>query len=116
MTLRHDAFISYSHAADSRLAEALERGLEKLAKPLLKLHALDVFRDQTSLTASPALWPGIVTHLSVSDWFLFLASPTSAASVWCGKEVQWWLENRSPNRMLMLLTEGDITWDAAARF
>ncbi len=115
MALRHDAFISYSHAADSPVAEALERGLEKLAKPLLKLHALDVFRDQSSLTASPALWPSIVTHLSASDWFLFLASPTSAASVWCGKEVQWWLENRSPNRMLMLLTDGDITWDAAAQ-
>jgi WD40 repeat protein len=115
MALRHDAFISYSHAADSPVADALERGLEKLAKPLLKLHALDVFRDQTSLTASPALWPAILAHLSVSDWFLFLASPTSAASVWCGKEVQWWLENRSPDRMLMVLTEGDIMWDAAAR-
>ena len=114
--LWHDAFISYSHAADSSVAEELERGLEHLAKPLLQLRgALDVFRDQTSLTASPALWSGIVAHLSVSDWFLFLASPASAASVWCSKEVQWWLENRSPDRMLMLLTEGDIVWDSAAR-
>lgn len=115
MALKHDAFISYSHAADSPLAEGIESGLEKLAKPLLKLHALDVFRDQTSLTASPALWSGIVAHLSVSDWFLFLASPVSAASIWCGKEVQWWLENRSPERMLLLLTEGCIAWDACTQ-
>ena len=115
MAARHDAFISYSHAADTRLAEALERGVEKLAKPLLKLRALDVFRDQTSLTASPGLWTGIVAHLSASDWFLFLASPASAASVWCSKEVQWWIENRSPERMLVLLTEGDIAWDASAQ-
>jgi WD40 repeat protein len=115
MALRHDAFISYNHAADSPLAEGIESGLERLAKPLLKLHALDVFRDQTSLTASPALWSGIVAHLSVSDWFLFLASPASAASIWCGKEVQWWLENRSPERMLLLLTEGCIAWDAGTQ-
>ena len=115
MALRHDAFISYSHAADTPLAAALERDLEKLAKPLLRLHALDVFRDQTSLTASPSLWSGIVAHLSVSEWFLFLASPASAVSVWCSKEVQWWLENRSPDRMLMVLTEGDIAWNPGAQ-
>lgn len=115
MALRHDAFISYSHSADGKLAAALERGLEKLAKPLLKLRALDVFRDQTSLTASPALWPGIVSHLSVSEWFLLLACPASAASIWCNKEVQWWLDHRSPERLLVLLTEGDIAWNSDAR-
>ena len=115
MALRHDAFISYSHAVDGKLAAALENGLEKLAKPLLKLRALDVFRDQTSLTASPALWHGIVAHLEVSEWFLLLASPASAASIWCNKEVSWWLEHRSANRMLVLLTEGDILWDPVKR-
>ena len=115
MAFRHDAFISYSHAVDGKLATALEHGLEKLAKPLLKLRALDVFRDQTSLTASPALWPGIVAHLEVSEWFLLLASPASAASIWCNKEVSWWLEHRSANRMLVLLTEGDILWDPVKR-
>ena len=112
MAVRHDAFISYSHAADGKIAPAFQRGLEKIAKPLLKLRALDVFRDQTSLTASPALWPGIVGHLSASDWFLLLASPASAASVWCVKEMQWWLDNRSSDRLLILLTEGEIVWDA----
>ena len=41
---RHDAFLSYSHA-DAPIARELERGLEKLAKPLLKLRVLDIFRD-----------------------------------------------------------------------
>src|SRR5580765_1848188 len=54
----HNAFISYSHAADGKFAPALEQGLEKIAKPLLKLRALDIFRDESSLTASPGLWPG----------------------------------------------------------
>lgn len=115
MALRHDAFISYSHAVDGKLAAALENGLEKLAKPLLRLRALDVFRDQSSLTASPALWPGIVQHLEVSEWFLLLASPTSAVSLWCNKEVTWWLEHRSANRLLVILTEGEILWDPTRR-
>ena len=55
MVTSHNAFISYSHAADDNLASSVEAGLEKLAKPLLKLRALDVFRDESSLTASPAL-------------------------------------------------------------
>jgi len=45
MNMRHDAFISYSHADDRPLADDFEQGLEKLAKPLLKLRAMDVFRD-----------------------------------------------------------------------
>ncbi len=114
MAISHDAFISYSHSADRELAPALERGLEKLAKPLLKLRALDVFRDETSLTASPALWPGIVDHLAGSEWFLLMASTASAASPWCNKEVLWWLENRSVDRMLLIVTEGEIAWDSAA--
>lgn len=111
MAISHDLFISYSHLADARLASALEQGLEKLAKPLLKLRALDAFRDQTSLTASPGLWPGIVEHLSGSSWLILLASPASAASSWCNREILWWLENRSPDRLLLILTEGDILWD-----
>ena len=64
----HDAFISYSHAADGKFAPTLEQGLEKIAKPLLKPRAHDVFRDESSLTANSGLWPGIVGHLSASDW------------------------------------------------
>ena len=33
MSTKHDAFISYSHSADSKLAKAIEQGIERLAKP-----------------------------------------------------------------------------------
>ncbi|HEX9937163.1 MAG TPA: hypothetical protein VGB15_08565, partial [Longimicrobium sp.] len=55
----YDAFISYSHAADGQLAPRLEEGLERLAKPLLRPRALNVFRDATGLSATPELWPTI---------------------------------------------------------
>ena len=111
----HDAFISYSHAADASLAAALEAGLEKLAKPTLKLRAMDVFRDQTSLSANPGLWSGIVEHLQDSRWFLLFASRDSAASFWCEKEILWWLENRGSDQLLIVLSSGEIVWDRASR-
>ena len=113
MTSKHDAFLSYNRA-DERLAAALESGLESLAKPLLKLRALDVFRDRTGLTG-PLLWPALVEHLEGAQWLLLLASPASAASPWCLKELQWWLETRGADRIMILLTEGEITWGAALR-
>lgn len=51
----YDAFVSYSHAADGRLAPALQAGLQSLAKPWYRRRALRVFRDRTSLSASPEL-------------------------------------------------------------
>ena len=111
MTLHHHAFISYSHAADARLAPAFEDGLERIGKPLLRLRGLDVFRDGSDLSASPGLWSGIVAHLEAAEWLLFFASPQSAASPWCGEEVAWWLTNRSVDRLLIVLTAGEIVWD-----
>ena len=61
-----DAFMSYSHAADGQLAPALQRGLHKLGKAWYRKRALRVFRDKTSLSANPALWPSIERALSES--------------------------------------------------
>ncbi len=116
MANTHDAFISYSHQADGELATSIESGLERLAKPLLRLRAMDVFRDQTSLTASPALWPSIQEHLAGSKWFILLACPASAQSPWCAKEVTWWLENRGVDTLLIVLTDGELRWDPTASY
>lgn len=56
---RYAAFISYSHSADGALAPALQDGLQRLAKPWNQRRILEVFRDQTGLAVSPALWPSI---------------------------------------------------------
>ena len=114
MVEEHDAFISYSHGADGTLAADFERGLERLAKPTFRLRAMDVFRDKSSLAAAPGLWSGIESHLSGSRWFLLIASPGSAASPWCNKEIEWWLDNRGASEILFILTDGEIVWDAAA--
>src|SRR5712692_3776291 len=111
----YKAFISYSHAADSRLAPALESALHQLARPWYKVRALRVFRDQTNLAATPALWTTIQQALGASEYFILLASPEATGSKWVLREIQQWLGHRSPKELLLVLTQGEIVWDPAAR-
>jgi WD40 repeat protein/tetratricopeptide (TPR) repeat protein len=110
----YSAFVSYSHAADGKLAPAVQHALHAFAKPWYKLRSLRVFRDKTSLSATPGLWPSIQQALSQSEWFLYMASPQAAQSSWVQQEIAWWIEHRSCEKMLILLTDGDVFWDTAA--
>ena len=111
---KYHAFISYSHAADGRLAPALQTGLQQFAKPWYRLRALRVFRDQTGLSVTPELWSAIETALGQSNYFLLLASPQAAQSKWVEQEVDWWLAHRSAKQLLIVWTDGDVLWDSAA--
>ena len=111
--IRYDAFISYSHAADSHLVASVQYALQRLAKPWYRLRSMRIFRDQTSLAASPGLWSAIEAALSTSRYFLYIATPQAAQSPWVAREVQWWLTNRSADHLLIVLTEGEIAWSQA---
>ena len=39
-----------------------------------------------------------------------MASPTAAQSKWVNREVAWWLANKTPQRLLVVFTEGEFTW------
>ncbi len=112
--MSYDAFISYSHSADGLLAPAVQEGMQKLAKPWNKRRALRVFRDDTGLSANPALWTSIVAALDESSWFVLFLSPAAANSEWVDKEVAHWLANHPRENILPVLTEGDLVWDTAA--
>jgi WD40 repeat protein len=107
---RYDAFISYSHQRDHRLAEALQIELQSFARAWHRPRALRVFRDATDLRAAPGLWPTIEQALERSDWFVLMASPASAGSAWVRREVAWWAAHRPMSRFLIALTDGDIKW------
>ncbi len=109
----HKAFVSYSHAADGQLAPALHSALHRFAKPWYRLRAIDVFRDKTNLSVDPGLWPSIEKALGGSEFFVLLASPEAATSVWVAREVSYWLETAPLDRLLIVLTDGDLVWDAA---
>src|ERR1700738_4561549 len=78
----YDAYISYSHAKDKPIAAALQSVVQKLGKPWYRRRALRVFRDDTSLSATPHLWPAIEQALAQARFFILLASPQAAASKW----------------------------------
>jgi hypothetical protein len=62
-----------------------------------------------SLSATPHLWPSIETALGQSRLLILLASLEAVA-----KEVEYWLEHKSPDRLFIGLTDGELAWDGAA--
>ena len=112
--MKYHGFLSYSRAADGKLAPALQQSLHSLARPWYRFRLIHVFRDLTSLSANPELWGSIEAALADSEHFLLMASPEAAGSKWVRQEVKWWLANRPVNKLLIILTDGEARWDAAA--
>ena len=65
--IHYKAFISYSHAADARLAPALDSALRRIGKPWYRPAPFRIFLDQFALSANPALWHVIEAALASSD-------------------------------------------------
>ena len=110
----YDAFISYSHRLDATIAARLQSELQRFAKPWYRMRALHVFRDQTSLAASPHLWTTIEQALADSRWLILMASPESAGSPWVAREIAWWRAHRPISHLLVAVTAGDLAWDERA--
>ena len=93
----------------------MRSGLRRFATPWRVLlltnpvRSLRIFQDTASLSANPELWPTIERALMASEWFVLLASPDAAAFPWVGKEVTFWCRHKSPARLLIVQTAGEIT-------
>jgi WD40 repeat protein len=74
-----------------------------------------VFIDKASLSANPGLWTTIEATLSDSEFFILMASPRAAQSVWVQREVERWLALGRADHLLMVLTDGEIVWRPDAR-
>ena len=105
-----DAFISYSHSADTDLAPALRDGLHRLAKPWHHKRAMRVFLDDASLSADPTLWTPIAQAIDSASGFVALLSPEAAASVWVNREIRQWVARCGSDRLFPVLTRGELVW------
>src|SRR2546430_2529898 len=76
--------------------------------------AMNVFRDETNLSASPELWPEIERRLARSRWFVLIASPKSADSPWVQREIAWWLTQRGTSQLIIALADGNVSWPPGA--
>ncbi|MFN7980948.1 MAG: TIR domain-containing protein [Vicinamibacterales bacterium] len=94
-----------------RPRSSLEADLQRFAKPWYQIRALRIFRDASNLNLSPNLWSGISEALASASHVIYLASPQAAASKWVEKEVEYWLTNRDVARLIIVVTDGDISWD-----
>jgi hypothetical protein len=115
VNVQYHAFISYSHAADGLLAPRLQSALQSFARPWNRRRALEIFRDETGLTANPGLWSSIAAALDNAEWFVLLASPESAQSPWVNREIEHWCQRRDPARILAVVTGGEWVWDVDAQ-
>ena len=112
---RYDAFLSYAHESDARVADRLRWGLQRLGRPFWRTSPrLRVFLDKTTMSANSALWPSICSALDRSEWFVLLASPASARSRWVGRELERWLATKPVDRLLVVVTDGTVVWDDEA--
>lgn len=108
---RYDAFISYNHAADARLAPVVESALQRLAKPWYKLRAISVYRDASDTGLTPSLWGTVQRRLTSTNWLILFACPESAASHWCEQESTHWCATKGTDNVLLVLTGGELLWD-----
>jgi tetratricopeptide (TPR) repeat protein len=109
----YHAFISYSHEEGARKARRLHQALLRFASPWYRRRSLRLFLDDANLPASPSLWESIRRALEDSEYFIFLASPSAAESPWCRKEIRFWLDQKGPDSIVLVLLSGTIAWDAA---
>jgi tetratricopeptide (TPR) repeat protein len=110
----YDAFISYSHARDVSIASRLQSQMQRLGKPWYRLRALRIFRDDTSLSASPSLEPSLLVALGQTRYLILLASPEAAQSKWVHDEVEFWLEHKGTDTLLLAMSAGELAWDSNA--
>jgi hypothetical protein len=113
---KYHAFISYSHQDNGAIAPYIQRAIENIGKPWYKPgRLLNIFRDETNLSASPELWKPIEEALYASENFILLASPLASSSKWIAKEINTWKDIQGAKngieRLFIVLTHGEIKWD-----
>ena len=108
--LLYDAFISYSRHADSTIAKLIQSEVQRLGKPWYRRRSLRLFRDDTNLAANPSLWQSIELTLDSSRFLIVLCSPQAAQSTWVKREIEYWLVNKSIEKILLVVTGGKATW------
>lgn len=109
--MKFNAFISYSHAADGKMASALQHALIRYAIPWYKRSKLNIFVDESDLSVTPHLWDNIEKSLSEAEYLIYMASVESRQSKWVNKELDYWINHKPINKLIIVVTDGEVVWD-----
>lgn len=112
--MKYEAFISYRHGEiDEKVATQIQKEIEKyklpgkIAKLTGKKRIGRVFRDADELRASSDLSAVIKEALDESEWLFVICSKRYQESVWCMSEVEYFLEIRDRDHIIVILVEGE---------
>ncbi len=110
----YNAFISYKHAPeDNRVAEAVQRGLERfhIPKKIQKKTGMKriqrVFRDKDELPITSNLSGTIAYALEHSDYLIVICSTNTKESMWVPREIEYFLRNHTKQQILTVLVNGE---------
>lgn len=105
-----DIFISYAHADGSRVAEALQRRLERFALPFFAGRSVRVFRDSSTVAATSDLDDTILQAVDRSRFFVLVATPTSRRNHWPKRETTRYIETHGTATVALVLGNGKLPW------
>ena len=114
MAYTYSAFISYRHLpADIEAAKAVQSALETYRIPadirrktgVKKLNRC--FRDQDELPLADDLGASIEKALQESEWLVVICSPDLPGSVWCLREVDYFISLGRKDHIIPVLIAGE---------
>lgn len=112
MERKYTAFISYRHKPlDIQVAEKLHTMIERyrIPKALRKdgrKHLGLVFRDRDELPLSNNLTEDIYDALDHSEFLIVICTPDTPKSLWCQREIQYFIDHHGRDRILTVLAAG----------
>jgi hypothetical protein len=51
--------------------------------------------------------------MDASRYFVLIASPEAASRPWVNKEIAYWLDNNTPETLIIVAAQGEVSWDRA---
>ena len=114
MEYHYKAFISYRHAElDTKVAVEIQNRIERYIIPgsirrELGIRSIGrVFRDKDELPSTSDLNDNIKNAITNSEYLICICSPRYIESIWCQKEIEFFLESHDKHHILTVLAEGD---------
>lgn len=112
--MKYAAFISYRHGGiDEKVGMQIQHDLErykipsKIAKSIGKKNLGKVFRDADDLRAASDLSAIIRAGIDESEYLIVICTKRYQESVWCMEEIEYFLETRDREHIIVVLVEGE---------
>ena len=112
--MKYKAFISYRHGGiDEKVAIQVRKRIEQYYIPRKIRKARNIkrvgriFRDTEELRAADDLSAIIDEALDETEWLIVICSRRYQESVWCMREIEYFLKIRSREQVIVILVDGE---------